>query len=72
MANTKAFTANNYNILFEARRISSGFKFINDYLVLLSQLDSVCRDQSSLGKKRMKNEEKQTNTSSFQKSALCI
>lgn len=30
MANKKPFTANNYNILFEARRISSGFKFIND------------------------------------------
>lgn len=33
MANTKAFTANSYNIIFEARRLSSGFKFINDFFL---------------------------------------
>lgn len=30
MANTEAFTASNYNIIFETGRIFSGFKFIDD------------------------------------------
>lgn len=73
----KAFTANNYNVLFKAKRFSSGFNtnfcLLMPYFFLLNQLDSVCHDQSFLVLRTMKNKYRKAKKHFFpQKNALCI